>query len=299
MSVPSDEKFAKLTKKMRFLDEAQLAALRTRQAEVAQAGAKLALFELAQSEAGLTQEQLDKVQLADEYTEMLVEERRIGALAVSKGMASEEEVAICIDTQKYEFASQRALPRRLTEILIEAEILSEEKTIELMSAYMEDAGAAPAAQEPTIPYDTQRLAAVEKDVPDDQGADLETPLEASDPGIAASQGVPGKAVGGDGVTRRLTGRLILETGELQGRSVALTGRGRIGRQMGCMVRIDDSRASREHSQIDYDPQLKHHVVTDLESRNGTYVNDQKIAEPTILNPGDRIRIGDTVMRYEA
>ncbi|KAF0244213.1 MAG: FHA domain-containing [Planctomycetota bacterium] len=332
MSIPSDEKFRKLVSKMLFMTPEQLENLRSLQLEASNAGAKLSLFEIAYSDAVLTQEQLDKVQLAGEYTDMLEEERRIGALAIQKGLANDEEIEICIDTQKYEFAAQRALPRRLTEIMVEAEILTAETSAGLMLAYAESPapGAAPATRksgsatmrsvgngsDPTVPYDTKRLEEVEAmaeevDVPPDLSPDedtqhnvepdaapsMDTPVQGSDPALRTT--APGRNLPADAVTRRLTARLVLETGELTGRIVALTGRGRIGRQMGCMVRIDDSRASREHAQVDYDAQLKHHFVTDLESRNGTYVNDTKIAEPTVLNPGDKIRIGDTVLRYEA
>lgn len=335
MSVLADDKFTKLACKMLFLTPDQVENLRGRQKEVSRAGAKLSLFEIAHSDAVLTQEQLDKVQLAAEYTEMLDEERRIGALAIAKGLASDEEIAICIDTQKYEFASQRAIPRRLTEIMVEAEILTPETSAELTKAYESGGAAKPApvapggeargaggtakrAAEPTIPYDTKRLEEVEAmaeqldvppdlspeedtrhEAPPDAHGQKDTPVEGSDPGIAPAAGAPGRVPGTGGATRRLTARLVMETGEMKGRAVPLTGKGRIGRQMGCMVRIDDNRASREHAQIDYDAQLRLHVVSDLQSRNGTFVNDTKIVEPTVLNPGDLIRIGDTIMRYEA
>lgn len=332
MTALADDKFTRLACKMLFLTPEQVETLRGRQKEVSRAGAKLSLFEIAHSDEVLTQEQLDKVQLAGEYTEMLDEERRIGALAIEKGLASDEEIAICIDTQKYEFASQRAIPRRLTEIMVEAEILTAETAAELTKAYEAGKGPKPApggeakvaggtakrAAEPTIPYDTKRLEEVEAmaeqlDVPPDLSPDedtrhegppdahgpSDTPVEGSDPGILPGKGTPGHASGGDGHTRRVTARLVLETGEMKGRAVAITGKGRIGRQMGCMIRIDDNRASREHAQIDYDAQLRLHVVSDLQSRNGTFVNDTKIAEPTVLNPGDLIRIGDTILRYEA
>lgn len=333
MSAPADDKFEKLACKMLFLTPGQVAELRARQKEVARAGAGLSLYEIAHADHVLTQEQLDKVHLAAEYTDLLEEERRIGALAVARGMASEEEVGICIDTQKYEFAAQRAIPRRLTEIMVEAEILTAEKSQELMKAY-ESGGAPPAAPgagvrsggtarrgaEPTVPYDTKRLQEVDEmarqlDVPPDLAAGQEdtraeatvagphpadTPVEASNPAIPRGPtAAPGGPLVGEGATRRITARLILETGEPRGRICPLAGPGVIGRQAGCAFRIDDNRASREHAKVDYDPQLRHHVVTDLGSRNGTFVNDTRIAEPTVLNPGDRIRVGDSVFRYEA
>jgi pilus assembly protein CpaF len=41
------------------------------------------------------------------------------------------------------------------------------------------------------------------------------------------------------------------------------------------------------------------VVEDLRSTNGTYVNGRKIAEPTALSPGDKVFVGDFIMRIGA
>src|SRR3954453_14925420 len=41
------------------------------------------------------------------------------------------------------------------------------------------------------------------------------------------------------------------------------------------------------------------VVEDLGSTNGTYVNDQPIHSPRQLNPGDRVRIGLTVVELRS
>ena len=41
------------------------------------------------------------------------------------------------------------------------------------------------------------------------------------------------------------------------------------------------------------------IVTDLKSTNGTYVNGRKIAQATIVREGDKIYIGDFVLRLDA
>ena len=40
-------------------------------------------------------------------------------------------------------------------------------------------------------------------------------------------------------------------------------------------------------------------VEDLGSRNGTYVNDERISGITALSEGDRVRFGNTVWRLDA
>jgi pSer/pThr/pTyr-binding forkhead associated (FHA) protein len=39
-------------------------------------------------------------------------------------------------------------------------------------------------------------------------------------------------------------------------------------------------------------------IEDLGSHNGTYLNDERVAAPKALNSGDRIRVGETVLRFE-
>ncbi|HEX8951501.1 MAG TPA: FHA domain-containing protein [Polyangia bacterium] len=41
------------------------------------------------------------------------------------------------------------------------------------------------------------------------------------------------------------------------------------------------------------------VVTDLGSTNGTFVNNQRIAQPTRLGDGDLLRFGNTQMKFRA
>ena len=36
-------------------------------------------------------------------------------------------------------------------------------------------------------------------------------------------------------------------------------------------------------------------VEDLGSTNGTFVNEQKLAAPAMLQPGDKVRVGQTIM----
>lgn len=69
----------------------------------------------------------------------------------------------------------------------------------------------------------------------------------------------------------------------------------IGREPDCQLPISDTKASRRHCEIrlwagDY-------VLKDLNSKNGTFLNDQP-AHVAVLEPGDKIRIGSTIIRVE-
>ncbi len=69
----------------------------------------------------------------------------------------------------------------------------------------------------------------------------------------------------------------------------------IGRTGDCGFVIHDAAASRRHMEIKARGEAYH--WRDLDSTNGVYVNDHKAAEG-ILQPGDRIRIGSTVLVFE-
>ena len=64
----------------------------------------------------------------------------------------------------------------------------------------------------------------------------------------------------------------------------------IGRETAANVCIADASVSRRHSKIE--KQDNGFLVTDLESLNGTFVNDLPV-KSRILQHGDRIRIGDS------
>ena len=90
--------------------------------------------------------------------------------------------------------------------------------------------------------------------------------------------------------------LILEIveGTDAGRQLPLDNVVDIGREPNLPLHLDeDTQVSRRHARISV--QGGQVVVEDLGSTNGTYVNDQPISAPRTLNPGDKVRIGLTVL----
>jgi pSer/pThr/pTyr-binding forkhead associated (FHA) protein len=67
----------------------------------------------------------------------------------------------------------------------------------------------------------------------------------------------------------------------------------LGRALECEVRIEASGVSRRHARLVVYPGTA--IITDLQSRNGTYVNRRRIAGPTALASGDEIGIGTVTM----
>ena len=60
--------------------------------------------------------------------------------------------------------------------------------------------------------------------------------------------------------------------------------------------VDDPNVSRRHAEVR--PQGSGFRVVDLSSTNGTRVNGEKVAERQLAD-GDRIEIGNVVLRFEA
>jgi hypothetical protein len=71
---------------------------------------------------------------------------------------------------------------------------------------------------------------------------------------------------------------------------------RLGRGSGNDVILQDTQASRNHAEIMQ--QGGQVFIRDLGSTNGTFVNDERVIGAQPLRPGDRVRIGDTIMAYE-
>lgn len=96
----------------------------------------------------------------------------------------------------------------------------------------------------------------------------------------------------------MTARLIIMTGKHQGKKMALTEGSKfvVGRDEGVAVRLATSEVSRRHCAI----RVRDGIVTveDLGSRNGTQINDVSITRRTRLKPGDILRVGPMLFRFE-
>jgi pSer/pThr/pTyr-binding forkhead associated (FHA) protein len=91
-------------------------------------------------------------------------------------------------------------------------------------------------------------------------------------------------------------RLLVRAGAEPGKEFALpeTGELKIGRLPGLHITLLDTKVSREHCRV-Y-KQSTGWIVEDMGSRNGTYVNAQRVKK-RLLQPGDRLRVGQTEFEY--
>jgi len=93
----------------------------------------------------------------------------------------------------------------------------------------------------------------------------------------------------------LSGELIAVPIPLEREEVTL------GRALETDVRINDTQVSRQHAKIvavhDAERNVTDYVLNDLDSRNGTFLNGRRIRRETLDN-GDKITIGDTILRFD-
>ncbi|MFM2090540.1 MAG: Sporulation kinase [Planctomycetota bacterium] len=97
-----------------------------------------------------------------------------------------------------------------------------------------------------------------------------------------------------------TCKIRILNGPYRGREKTVSGGGRaftIGRDAEASIQILDRAASRFHCEIF--PVGGMWFVRDLESKNGTHVNDDRLEDEELLRPGDVIRIGKTELVFEA
>ncbi len=88
---------------------------------------------------------------------------------------------------------------------------------------------------------------------------------------------------------------ILEPPELHGSTMEIGDELSIGRAAACTLTLDDTFVSQQHARLVR--RDRQHLVEDLGSTNGTFVNRERITAPVVLRPGDRVQIGSTVMEF--
>ena len=109
-------------------------------------------------------------------------------------------------------------------------------------------------------------------------------------------GMYAAADGLGGVEDEFEPRLLVEhaAGHESGIAYDLMGGATLGRG-DVEIQLDDPFASSRHARITRQGHVV--VIEDLGSTNGTYLNEEPLAGPQPLHPGDRIRIGDSEFSY--
>ena len=102
---------------------------------------------------------------------------------------------------------------------------------------------------------------------------------------------------GDQQPQRDRACLTVLTGSATGQVFKLSrGTITIGRANNAEIRIPDDGVSRHHARLRHDS--RNLYLDDLDSRNGTFVNGQRVTAGALLREGDKIQIGrSTVLRY--
>jgi S1-C subfamily serine protease len=93
-------------------------------------------------------------------------------------------------------------------------------------------------------------------------------------------------------------RLTIGSGSSEGRTVEVTGEQLvIGRDPDCELILDDSKVSRQHASLKPLPDGRAEL-RDLGTTNGTYVDGKRIEGPIVLQGGEEVRVGRTVLKAD-
>jgi hypothetical protein len=87
--------------------------------------------------------------------------------------------------------------------------------------------------------------------------------------------------------------VVIEPASQRGRNYPIGDQVTIGRAAQCQITVDDTFVSQVHARV-Y-PHEGHYVVEDLGSTNGTYLNRNRLSGAMILQRGDRLQVGNTVL----
>jgi pSer/pThr/pTyr-binding forkhead associated (FHA) protein len=102
-------------------------------------------------------------------------------------------------------------------------------------------------------------------------------------------------------TTERRGFLLVESGELflgadRGHKYFIPDHCSIGRNLDNFIVINDPYSSNFHTLIER--KGKKHYIADMGSKNGTVLNDRIIEKTVRLKPGDIIRTGNAVFRFD-
>lgn len=94
--------------------------------------------------------------------------------------------------------------------------------------------------------------------------------------------------------RAATGLVVVDPPEERGRIYDFDGTEvTIGRVAGCAITVDDTYVSQLHARVySSDGQV---MVEDLGSTNGTYLNRRRVNGPMVMQRGDKLQVGNTIL----
>ena len=100
-----------------------------------------------------------------------------------------------------------------------------------------------------------------------------------------------------GRRNRVPTTLRITKGKQAGLTMSLGDHLKIGRSTDCQLILDDDYVSTRHARIFRSGEG--YLVEDLNSTNGTYLNNERLSSPTPFTPADTLRIGRTLLVVEA
>ncbi len=159
------------------------------------------------------------------------------------------------------------------------------------------AGGAPSADRGATPFDAPTRVIGAEQVPD--SGENQTRLVR--PGSEKPEPTPVKPPAEDAMADPVAGWLVVVAGPGKGQVCSVGyGSNGLGRAENARVRLDfgDDQISREnHATLTYDPRGRKFYLQHGGGTNLTYIGDDPVLVPTVLEPMQDFSIGDTTLRF--
>ena len=98
-------------------------------------------------------------------------------------------------------------------------------------------------------------------------------------------------------SRRRVGELVMVRSDSQvGTTISVANAVVLGRSPEADVLLDDPYASMFHLRLTMEGDTM--SLSDLGTTNGTYVNGRRVTNPVVLNAGDSVQVGKTIMEVK-
>ncbi len=257
-SIGRNLSFGRIALRAGLVTPGRLDELLIEQDQLRREGERYKIGELCQQRGALTSGQVQKVLLAQEFYRMRQDDELLAGVLEGNATVPAEVLQAALDEQLATYRSESKVPHGLGELLVSRGAL-DAKTLAAVRASNPDLARAAKRGLTEILHIPERL-----------------PDEAPQP----------------------TGWLTVEVAEGPTPVFPIVQKAILGRDPANEIPLDDPRSSRQHARIDWRPDQLKHLLIDLNSINGTWVNGQRVTKPTPLRARDRIRIGDTHLFYD-
>ena len=250
---------------------------------------EVAFPDLAMTEPELTAVEPEFAPAADEPTPEPVEPEMVEPEMAEPELPSFEEQAPEEDLEPVVMAAPEEPPARVPEVSLPEQPAAVEPEPPAPSAPLPAAAIPP---QPAVPIPAAERQISTAPLKESDGKPAPAPQPAADLPVTPA---PQRKTDEFAATMLYKRPVIWELRVIEGPQASIVYRLKplttIGRSSDNVISLDDPMASRHHARLEWAGD--NYIAVDLNSSNGTFVDDTRISQPTLLDEGNQLLIGQT------